>query len=262
MQDAACPMDLDVVDLRDFYASPLGLVARRTLAREIRRRWANVKGATVIGLGYGSPYLGMLRGEARRVAALMPEGQGALVWPSAGPTLSTLVELRQLPIADNSVDRLLIVHGLEMADKPSALLREVWRVLAPEGSLLLIVPNRRGVWARLDRTPFGHGRPYSRGQLETLLVENLLTPVGWSAALFMPPVGRRLFLRSAGVWERFGRRCWSAFGGVLIVEAHKEVMAPVAGRPVPARTVRELVGLRKDETLEGAAGLVNPPGRP
>ena len=102
-----------------------------------------------------------------------------------------------LPLADASVDRLLGVHCLEASERVGPLLREMWRVLTPEGRLLLIVPNRRGIWARLDTTPFGHGRPYSRGQLERLLTDALFTPLEWTSALFMPPLDRQWLVRWA-----------------------------------------------------------------
>lgn len=238
-------MELDVVDLRDFYQSPLGLTVRRIVGGEVRARWRGVRGGMVVGLGYGVPYLGPFRHDAMRVAALMPETQGALVWPAAGPLLSVLVEDRQLPLADNSVDRLLLVHSLEATDRPATLLREVWRVLVPEGRLLIVAPNRRSVWARIDATPFGHGRPYSRSQLERLLLDNLFTPVSWGTALHMPPLDRHIILKSAAVWESIGQKLWPAFGGVLLVEARKEVMAPIGGKRAAVRALRELVTIRR-----------------
>ena len=54
-----------------------------------------------------------------------------------GPSLAALVDELDLPLADSAVDRVLLVHALEMAHDPSALLREVWRVLAAGGRLLL-----------------------------------------------------------------------------------------------------------------------------
>ncbi|MGE5266585.1 MAG: class I SAM-dependent methyltransferase [Deltaproteobacteria bacterium] len=243
---ALVTMDLDVVDLRDFYQTPLGLTVRRIVGADVRARWRGVRGGTVVGLGYGVPYLGSFRQDAARVAALMPETQGALVWPSAGPLLSVLVEDRHLPLPDNSVDRLLLVHSLEAADRPATLLREVWRVLVPEGRLLIVTPNRRSVWARIDATPFGHGRPYSRSQLERLLVESLFTPVSWGTALHMPPINRGIVLKSALVWERVGRTLWPGFGGVLLVEARKEVMAPIGGKRAAVRALSELVAIRRE----------------
>lgn len=237
-------MHLDVEDLRDFYATPLGHAVRRLLTQQVRARWPSAKGLTVVGMGFASPYLGIYRNEARRTGAFMPASQGALVWPSSGPVRSVLVQERYLPLADNSVDRLLAVHSLEQWGRPGPLLREFWRVLAPEGSLLLVVANRRGVWARFDKTPFGQGRPYSRGQLESLLVDALFTPVAWSTALHIPPIDRRFMLsHSVGSWDRLAGRFSPGFGGVIVVEAKKELMAPI-GKVVRARTIRGLVPAR------------------
>jgi len=234
---------IDVEDLRDFYATPLGNVVRRTLARQVRARWPSVKGQTLVGLGFASPYLGAFRGEARSVAAFMPSGQGALVWPSTGRTMSVLIEEARLPLPDNSVDRLLAVHFLEAAERIRPVLREIWRVLSAEGTLQLIVPNRRGVWARLDTTPFGSGRPFSRAQLEALLKEALLTPVEFAGALHMPPLDRRMLLKSAGAFEKVGRLIAPAFSGVVIVEARKELEAPI-GRTAKARSIGEFAAVR------------------
>jgi SAM-dependent methyltransferase len=225
-------MHLDVIQLRAFYAGPLGSVVRRLLARRIRTRWRSVSGAQLIGLGFAVPYLAAFRGEAVRLGALMPADQGALVWPSGGNVQTAMVEEAMLPLPDASVDRLLVVHCLEVSERASALLREMWRVLAPEGRLLLVVPNRRGVWARMDTTPFGHGRPYSRGQLERLLTDSLFTPVDWSNALYMPPFDRRWLVRWSTLFERVGARLWPGFAGVIMVEARKELMGalPAGGK--------------------------------
>lgn len=237
-------MKLDVSELRDFYASPLGNVVRRLLSKRIRARWQAVQGRTLVGVGFASPFLGQYRSEARRVVALMPENQGALVWPRTGRTLSALVENERLPLADNSVDNILAIHSIEVAERVRPLLREMWRVLAPEGRLLVIVPNRRGVWARMDTTPFGQGHPYSRRQLEALLVEALFTPVHWSTALHMPPLGPRLLLSSAPAWERVGSRVSRGFAGVVIVEAQKELVA-MTGKGIKARSIRDFVTVNR-----------------
>jgi SAM-dependent methyltransferase len=232
-------MHVDVADLRAFYATPLGTVVRRVLSQHIRSHWRSTRGDTVIGLGYAAPYLGAFRCEARRVGAFMPCLQGAAVWPAKGPCLGVLVEEERLPLADNAVDKLLAVHCLEAAERVGPLLREAWRVLSPEGRLLLVVPNRRGVWARLDTTPFGQGRPYSRGQIGALLGDAMFTPLAWTGALHLPPVNHHLVVRSAATIERAGARLTPAFAGVIIVEAKKELMAPV-GKTARARVIGTL----------------------
>src|ERR1700737_4782913 len=139
-------MSIDVVDLRNFYAMHLGVVARRLIGRGIRRRFADTRGMSVVGVGYPTPYLGLFREEAERCLAFMPPAQGVVKWPTHRPGLAALVDELEMPLPDSSIDRMLLVHALEIAHDPTALLREVWRVLAGGGRLLLIVPNRRGVW--------------------------------------------------------------------------------------------------------------------
>jgi len=224
---------MDVVDLRNFYAQHLGVVARRFIGRGIRARWNDARALRVLGMGYTTPYLGLFRGEAERCLALMPAPQGVVRWPSTRPALAALVEEDELPLTDSAVDRVLLVHALEMSPDPVELLRETWRVLAAGGRLLAVVPNRRGVWARMDTTPFGHGRPYSRTQIMHLLRDAWFTPTAWGEALYMPPIPRRWFLRSAGAWERTGATLSAPFAGVHIVEATKQVY-----RTIPARRER------------------------
>jgi SAM-dependent methyltransferase len=230
-------MSNDVADLRAFYAQRLGIVARRFVSRGIRARFGNTRGMRVLGLGYAIPYLGMFREEAERCLAFMPAAQGVVKWPSLKPTLSALVDELDMPLPDGAIDRLLLVHALEMAHDPAALLREVWRVMAPGGRMLAVVPNRRGLWTRADTTPFGHGRPYSRSQLTALLRETWFTPIGWEEALYMPPISRGWFLRSAVAWERAGATISAPFAGVHIVEATKQVYRAIPAKREKSRLV-------------------------
>ena len=212
-------MSIDVVDLRNFYAHQLGVVARRFVGRSIRGRWTDTRAMRVLGIGYATPYLGLFREEAERCLAFMPGTQGVVKWPSARPALTALVDESDMPLPDGAVD--LRVAGAcagDVAATPAQLLREVWRVLSAGGKLLAVVPNRRGLWARMDTTPFGHGRPYSRSQIIHLLRETWFTPMGWDEALYVPPIGRRWFLRSAvGLGARrrddLGAFCRRAYRG-------------------------------------------------
>ncbi len=215
----------DIVDLRDFYLSPLGQVARRMIRRRLRIMWPDVTGQAVLGLGFATPYLRPFRDEAARVLAVMPGAQGVLNWPEEGPGLVTLADETILPFADNSIDRVLLVHALESSEQLRAMLREVWRILNGSGRLLVIAPNRRGIWARLDSTPFGNGHPYTSAQLSRLLRDTMFTPERSATALFAPPFSSRMILSSALAWEQVGENWCKTFAGVVITEASKEIYA-------------------------------------
>lgn len=215
----------DVIDLRDFYDSSLGQAARRMIRRRIRTIWPDSHDMRVLGLGFATPYLRPFREETERVIAVMPSSQGVLPWPPEGPGLVCLADETDLPLADRSIDRVLLVHALESTEQVRATLREIWRVLTDSGRLLVVTPNRRGIWARLEKTPFGQGRPYTPSQLSRLLRDNMYTPLQTASALFMPPFQSRFVLRSAPAWEQVGERWFPTFAGVLLVEAAKQIYA-------------------------------------
>jgi SAM-dependent methyltransferase len=223
-------MDLDVVDLRDFYSERLGLIARRLIGQRLKERWPSLTGERLLGVGYATPYLRHLGDGAERIIAFMPATQGVVNWPREGPNAVALVAEDSLPLPDHSVDRVLVVHALEAAVNDGEALREIWRVLAPGGRLLLVVPNRSGIWARSEATPFGSGRPFGRSQLTRLLRDAMFSPLGWTEALAVPPFRFRPLIRSGQSWERVGRTLWPAFAGVLIVEATKQLYQGIPAR--------------------------------
>ncbi len=219
------PMWRDVVDIRDFYATPLGQTARRMIRRRLRRQWSDVTDQAVLGLGYPIPYLGTFRNEAAQTIAAMPAQQGVLHWPHEDPGLTTLVDELELPFDDLSFDRVLLVHALEYAEQVRPLLREIWRILAGSGRLIVIAPNRRGLWARFERTPFGHGLPYSARQLSLTLRDNLFTPLDIDRALFAPPLRSTMIRSMSAPLEQIGNRAFNTFGGVIIAESVKQIYA-------------------------------------
>ena len=233
-------MTLDVHELSAFYASPLGETSRRLIGRVLRGRWETCSGLSLMGLGYCGPYLDRFRDEAQRTLALSPAEQGVSPWPSGGRSAAALVVGDMLPLPDACIDRALVAHALETAEDPSAVLEEVWRVLAPEGRAIIVAPSRRGVWARVDGTPFGHGQPFSRGQLRDLVRDASFSAVFWGEALYAPPFRRRVFVNWAPAIERVGAVLRTAFrrrayrGGDQAGPSARRRAAPRAQAAAPA----------------------------
>ncbi len=228
----------DIVDMRDFYATTVGAVVRRILRRKVRQIWPNIKGEWIMGLGYPTPFLRQYREDVKNIVAIMPAEQGALSWSKAQPNIVILSDEMSLPLADQSVDRVLLAHALEFTPHNRHMIREVWRVLKEGGRLLIMVPNRTSIWARTDRTPFGQGHPFTMSQLSRFLRDNLFTPIQSDYALYVPPTRSRLILSIAFAWESIGHKWFRKMGGVLIVEASKQIYAGVAAEtPLKTRKI-------------------------
>jgi SAM-dependent methyltransferase len=221
---------MDVTDLREFYGSRLGEASRRIIGQKLRARFGSLAQANVLGIGYAMPYFEPSPEGAARIIAFTLAQRGVLHWPGDGENATCLVDECDLPLLESTIDFALVIHGLELTDHPADMLREIWRVLSPQGRLVMVVTNRRGMWAQSDATPFGYGQPYSRPQLQQVLKDAGFSPTGWSQALFMPPVERGFVLKSASVWERVGLYVSAAFSGVIIVEAVKQVYAINTGK--------------------------------
>lgn len=242
-------MHLDVVEIRDFYEGRLGQMVRHTINKKIRSRWPSGRGLDIAGVGYPTPYLKFFMKEASSVTAFSPAGQGSILWPANGPLRSVLIDEDMFPLHDEGFDRIIEIHGLEFFSDVELHLKEIWRVMRPEGRLLLIVPNRSGLWAQVDRTPFGNGQPFSRSQLRDLLVRCWFRPLSIDPLIHFAPFEAPLRLTASPAFERFGSKVWPRFCGMLMIEAIKEVAqplrqkglkvsrlktAPILGQPVPA----------------------------
>lgn len=234
-------MQPDVLTIHRFYQSLLGEQAAELIAERVQKYFPLQPGAITVGLGYSLPYLDHLRNEEKEGSsacylAFMPAKQGVCHWPSINDSRTTLVDPYHLPLADSSIERLLLTHALEHANRPANLLREAWRVLAPGGQVVVLAPNRLRTWSAAEATPFGHGRPYTKSQLFGLMSEQMLAPDAWDTVLMQPPFtwpgATKLMRASEKLIGAMGR----TLGGVIIVSARKQVYGaiPKGTAKVPA----------------------------
>lgn len=219
-------MRRSIDELRTFYGEPTGALVRRLLARRLADAWGTADNCDVLGLGYATPWLDSFSG-ARRVIAAMPGLQGAELWTSGARNRTALVDENRLPFASGLFDRILMVHAIEEAENAHALLLEASRTLAPSGRLIVATAARGGLWARSEATPFGHGRPFSRRQLEGLVRDVGLEPTAWSQALYAPPW--RPLLGFADALEQAGPIVFPGVAGLILLEASRRPLA----RPRP-----------------------------
>lgn len=225
----------NVVSLRQFYASPLGRKVKQRLRQLVMELWPEHAQETIVGVGYAVPVLRVLeRAKPAALIALMPADQGAIYWPVHSENHSVLADELMPPFGPSTVHRVVMLHAFEYAPRPQELLSVYWHMLVPGGRLLLVVPNRRSYWASFGATPFTRGTPYSMSQLKELLAEAQFTLREARTALFAPPGASSFWLRSWDFFSTIGRWFFPAMGGVLVVEAEKQIYASIP-EPVGSR---------------------------
>jgi SAM-dependent methyltransferase len=221
-------MTADTESAAQFYRTERGRVAAGILRARLHDFWPDLTGLAVLGIGYPHPYLDLWRPQAHRcIGAVPPQfrpGEGA----------GCVVEEDRLPFPDVSFDRILLIHSVDAR----RMLREVWRVLKDDGRVLIVAPNRLGLWAHVESTPFGQGHPYSASQLEHLLAAAMFRPHRKDRALFVPPTSFGPILRSYPLWEQAGHALFPNLAGVTLTEAAKDAYAAI---PVIASARRRVI---------------------
>ena len=229
-----CMYDIDA--LQQFYNTTLGAYA----TAEINRQWLTMPSAgaqdIVAALGYGVPYLSALAPHEGYKLCFMPVTLGAVL---EQPYPQCLVEPHLLPLHDASLYRLLLVHVLEYETNTKAILREAWRVIQDDGALLLIVPNRGGLWSSLTNQPFGQGMPYSSHQIQQLLHQTGFTIEHMQRCLHYLPCEHPLLLRTAMLCQPIIRHVLPMLAGVLVIQARKTLLRPtLVGKKTPIFTAK------------------------
>lgn len=236
-----------VYDFMDFYNAPFGGTVRREISRHLVGWWGNVKGLRVVGIGYAQPYLDLFSADAERVIAISPAGQGGHPWPDPAHNLTAVAEESELPLETNSVDRVLLVHSLEYAELPRSNLQEIWRVLKSNGRLIIVVPNRRGLWARAEWSPFGHGAPYSGDQVRAFLRDHLFVCERSVSALYTPPLRWSVVRNASETIETYLPWILPGMGGLHIIEASKQIYGAL-GQKADARVIVRGRGLMGEKS--------------
>ena len=214
---------MDILAFRSFYATALGNRVLNNIIRRLDIADRDLSSERILGLGYAAPYLSGVVGRAERCFAFMPARQGACIWPQADKVATALVFEEDLPLPDAAVDRILLIHALEFAENAQECLSEMWRVLAPNGTLTVVTPNRRGFWARNEHTPFGSGQPYSRGQLLDLLRQTNFSVSNIQETLYFLPSQKAVARFISAGYEPLARNLLPYFGGALICNAQKRL---------------------------------------
>ncbi len=252
-------MSMDVAEIESFYQRPEGMFIADLLYQDlgllqtIWTQMAESGGAPLDKIAVGFPFA--LLESHHLPAVLMPAETGALAWSGADGIAVASIDSAAWPLATEMCDRMIILHALEHVRDQQGFLDEAWRCLRGSGELILIVPHRRGFWARSDKTPFGQGHPFSRRQIRRQLDQAGFEVAELKPSLFIPAFGLSLTNGVRHRINRLGRYIWPMFGGVLIIRAIKKLYSPhQQANPALRHRVRQFI-------VRQPAGAISPKNR-
>lgn len=135
----------------------------------------------------------------------------------------------ELPFASQSVDLVVLPHVLEFSSHPHQVLREVERVLVPEGHLVISGFNpfsmwgfRRALSGNLGELPW-RGQYFSVPRLKDWLSLLSFETRAGAFGCYAPPVASEKWLRRWSFMDSAGDRWWPIAGGAYVLEAVKRV---------------------------------------
>ncbi len=141
------------------------------------------------------------------------------------------IRLEELPFASQSIDLLVLPHALEFADDPHRVLREVERVLMPEGQVVISGFNPVSLWGMRQLVGRSFNAPFlpSEGQFLALTrLKDWLKLLGFEVnrgnfGCYRPPFRAEAWQGRFGFMEGAGRRWWPFCGAIYMVHAIKRV---------------------------------------
>ncbi len=217
-----------IITLGEWLATPSGQYVRAWEEQRLAQLTADIFGFNALQVGV--PQIDAL------AANRMPRkfvGDSHLVAPAPGERQKVCVlhDLSELPFASQSLDLVVLPHVLEFAAEPHQILREVERVLMPEGQLIICGFNPASLWgirqvvARLTGV---HFLPQHSDFLTVLRIKDWVELLNMHVVrghfgCYVPPFTSEKWLQRWAFMEKAGDRWWPYFGAIYILQAKKRV---------------------------------------
>jgi SAM-dependent methyltransferase len=208
---------MPVNTLQDWFATPLGEYL-------LEKEQAYLDDVTPDIFGFHALQVGMPAVDFLRESRIAHRMRIA---PSDSPDL--YARSHELPLATQSIDLVLLPHVLEFAAEPHRILREVDRVMMPEGRLVIVGFNPWSLWGLRSATGPGRERfPWNGRFVSLLRVKDWLALLGFDVSAgrlvgYAPPFESARVRSRFGFMEPAGDRWWAVGGAVYLLQAIKRV---------------------------------------
>ena len=203
--------------IQDWFATPLGQYL-------LEKEQAYLDDVTPDIFGFHAMQLGMPDVDLLRESRIAHRFRIA-----AADRPDVYAKCHELPLATNSIDMVLLPHVLEFAAEPHAILREVDRVMMPEGRLVIVGFNPWSLWGLRSSVGFSRNDYPWNGRFVSLpRVKDWLALLGFDVNAgrlvgYAPPFDNVKLRRTFDFMEPAGDRWWAVGGAVYMLQAIKRV---------------------------------------
>jgi len=180
------------------------------------------------------------------------------------PPADIIADPHALPFAENALDLIVMPHALEFTSDPHLMLREAWRVIRPEGQIVISGFNPFSLFGM--RRYFGRGAtpPWNGNFIALYRLKDWLSLLGFDIVggrfdCYVPPFTQEKWLRRFTFFEKAGDRWWSIAGGVYFLQAVKRmaglrVITPAWQQRAKRKKAFAAVARREPQTHRSGSG--------
>ncbi len=175
----------------------------------------------------------------------------------------------ELPITSTSIDLVLLPHVLEFSDKPHQILREVERVLVPDGHVVVTCFNPVSLWGAWHTVADRNSYPWRGRFIHLMRLKDWLALLGFEIAggamgCYVPPCASEKWLNRFTFMESAGDRWWPFSGAVTFLHAIKRVrgMRVITPRWTQRARSKQLVSVQQKQEEQLAARGPSPTDGP
>ena len=219
-------MYLDILNYQKFYNSSIGKFLSSHIQDQLKKYCFLYDNQNIGCFGYSEPYLNFLKKFSISSTYCFSKRMGILD-DSIMKGNKVLIDEEKIPFQDSFFDHIFLIHYLENNYNTKASLREIWRSLAPEGKLYIIVPNKKSSWYLSDKSPFSSGNGFSKKQISELLEDSFFDIQNIDRLVYFPNTTMKFINNNNALIDKFGSFFFKYFNGVYFCVVKKRIYANV-----------------------------------
>ncbi len=217
--------DKNARKIKDFYETELGKIVQGNIASFIKEIWPSAENhlaqhQTILGFGNAAPYLSVFNKNNLIFNLIINEH---LSTKSRGEI--SLDAEAKIPLAEDSIDKVIVIHCLEFQEDFENILKEIWHVLKPSGKVIFIIPNKNSLWSKLNFSPFFQGKSFSHIKIQKSISEYMFSILQIESTLHFFPNLYKIFPRILIKTDKISSKF--CLGGVILLEAEKRLISSV-----------------------------------